>query len=59
MSNRPYLFSKPRCPVCRTELDRWGEEDNYTSMVRTIFIRCKKEDCDYERIKYEKLVLQK
>ena len=52
MKNRPFVLSKIRCPVCRLELERWYEEDDYRSGTRTIKYRCPK--CDYERTKYEK-----
>ena len=43
----------PRCPMCRTILEMWGEEADYPQQTLTKFYKCNK--CGYKRSKMSKL----
>jgi len=42
-----------RCPICREELEQWGDTTNYPEKSETEHWQCK--SCDYTRDKLKRL----
>ena len=45
-------IANPKCPICRSPLEKWGEEINLINKIITEMFRCSNKKCTYVRNKF-------